>query len=150
MLNMYYSKFQPNLNSNNNTQCSNCQTKTTPLWRRDPSGNALCNACGLFLKLHGVVRPRSLKTDVIKKRNRQNSQTRREQLLNNKRQRRDIQQQQQQQQQQPSLPLINHSLLPITTTSQHTTVVDNSFCSLLDLDFTNIPPEMLLFNTFNH
>ncbi|KAK3304861.1 uncharacterized protein B0T15DRAFT_558929 [Chaetomium strumarium] len=26
--------------------------------------------CGLFLKLHGVVRPLSLKTDVIKKRNR--------------------------------------------------------------------------------
>ncbi|PVH16653.1 uncharacterized protein CXQ87_004949 [Candidozyma duobushaemuli] len=28
----------------------------------------LCNACGLFLKLHGTVRPLSLKTDVIKKR----------------------------------------------------------------------------------
>jgi hypothetical protein len=52
------------------TECSNCSTKTTPLWRRDPAGNPLCNACGLFLKLHGVVRPLSLKTDVIKKRNR--------------------------------------------------------------------------------
>ena len=52
------------------TQCYNCSTQTTPLWRRDPSGNPLCNACGLFLKLHGVVRPLSLKTDVIKKRNR--------------------------------------------------------------------------------
>ena len=30
----------------------------------------MCNACGLFLKLHGEVRPLSLKTDVIKKRNR--------------------------------------------------------------------------------
>ncbi|KAG2201408.1 hypothetical protein INT47_001457 [Mucor saturninus] len=56
------------------TQCANCSTKTTPLWRRDPTGNALCNACGLFLKLHGVVRPLSLKTDVIKKRNRSNAQ----------------------------------------------------------------------------
>lgn len=55
---------------NGQTQCYNCSTKTTPLWRRDPSGNPLCNACGLFLKLHGVVRPLSLKTDVIKKRNR--------------------------------------------------------------------------------
>lgn len=30
----------------------------------------MCNACGLFFKLHGVVRPPSLKMDLIKKRNR--------------------------------------------------------------------------------
>jgi hypothetical protein len=52
------------------TQCTNCNTTTTPLWRRNPEGKPLCNACGLFLKLHGVVRPLSLKTNVIKKRNR--------------------------------------------------------------------------------
>ncbi|KZV82509.1 hypothetical protein EXIGLDRAFT_684768 [Exidia glandulosa HHB12029] len=52
------------------TVCTNCQTTNTPLWRRDPDGQPLCNACGLFFKLHGVVRPLSLKTDVIKKRNR--------------------------------------------------------------------------------
>ncbi|GBC08162.1 hypothetical protein RclHR1_07940001 [Rhizophagus clarus] len=52
------------------TTCTNCHTQTTPLWRRNPEGQPLCNACGLFLKLHGVVRPLSLKTDVIKKRNR--------------------------------------------------------------------------------
>ncbi|KAH7923717.1 hypothetical protein BV22DRAFT_1196481 [Leucogyrophana mollusca] len=52
------------------TACTNCQTTNTPLWRRDPEGQPLCNACGLFYKLHGVVRPLSLKTDVIKKRNR--------------------------------------------------------------------------------
>lgn len=50
--------------------CKNCSTTNTPLWRRDPQGNPLCNACGLFLKLHGVMRPLSLKTNVIKKRNR--------------------------------------------------------------------------------
>lgn len=33
-------------------------------------GSVLCNACGLFLKLHGRPRPISLKTDVIKSRNR--------------------------------------------------------------------------------
>ncbi|KAF2083148.1 hypothetical protein K490DRAFT_15583, partial [Saccharata proteae CBS 121410] len=63
-----------NNNNNNNsgvpTTCTNCFTQTTPLWRRNPEGHPLCNACGLFLKLHGVVRPLSLKTDVIKKRNR--------------------------------------------------------------------------------
>ncbi|EPY51994.1 transcription factor Gaf1 [Schizosaccharomyces cryophilus OY26] len=50
--------------------CTNCQTHTTPLWRRSPDGQPLCNACGLFMKINGVVRPLSLKTDVIKKRNR--------------------------------------------------------------------------------
>ncbi|KAI8089002.1 uncharacterized protein BX664DRAFT_385575 [Halteromyces radiatus] len=54
----------------NRTQCHNCRTRTTPLWRRNPQGQPLCNACGLFLKLHGIVRPLSLKSDVIKKRNR--------------------------------------------------------------------------------
>lgn len=50
------------------TECSNCGTLKTPLWRKDTSGNTLCNACGLFLKLHGSTRPLSLKTDVIRKR----------------------------------------------------------------------------------
>lgn len=58
--------------SNDSTQptCQNCTTSTTPLWRRDEIGSVLCNACGLFLKLHGRARPISLKTDVIKSRNR--------------------------------------------------------------------------------
>ena len=64
--------FSTSLNNNSETptECTNCKTRTTPLWRRNPEGQPLCNACGLFLKLHGEVRPLSLKTDVIKKRNR--------------------------------------------------------------------------------
>ncbi|KAG0166103.1 hypothetical protein DFQ28_002767 [Apophysomyces sp. BC1034] len=50
--------------------CSNCSTTTTPLWRRDEEGAPLCNACGLYLKLHHERRPLSMKTDVIKKRQR--------------------------------------------------------------------------------
>ncbi|KAM0239317.1 hypothetical protein ACHAPO_003288 [Fusarium lateritium] len=71
--------------------CHNCSTSTTPLWRRDEYGAVLCNACGLFLKLHGRARPISLKTDVIKSRNR--VKTMRPDLANKKKQ----QQQQQQQ-----------------------------------------------------
>lgn len=58
------------MNSNTTPICKNCHTSTTPLWRRDELGAVLCNACGLFLKLHGRPRPISLKTDVIKSRNR--------------------------------------------------------------------------------
>lgn len=57
-------------NNTHSPVCKNCLTSTTPLWRRDEKGAVLCNACGLFLKLHGRPRPISLKTDVIKSRNR--------------------------------------------------------------------------------
>lgn len=58
------------INSHSGSICYNCKTETTPLWRRDEHGNTLCNACGLFLKLHGTSRPINLKTSVIKSRNR--------------------------------------------------------------------------------
>ncbi|CCG20845.1 hypothetical protein CORT_0A04570 [Candida orthopsilosis Co 90-125] len=38
-------------------QCTNCETRTTPLWRKSNNGDLLCNACGLFYKLHGTLRP---------------------------------------------------------------------------------------------
>ncbi|CDH49353.1 hypothetical protein RO3G_15635 [Lichtheimia corymbifera JMRC:FSU:9682] len=50
--------------------CSNCATTTTPLWRRDENGAPLCNACGLYLKLHHAKRPLSLKNNTIRKRQR--------------------------------------------------------------------------------
>ncbi|KAJ1734671.1 hypothetical protein LPJ61_000946 [Coemansia biformis] len=52
------------------TYCTNCKTCKTPLWRRDEAGNPLCNACGLYYKLHKASRPISLKSDVIRKRQR--------------------------------------------------------------------------------
>lgn len=57
-----------------NGPCSNCQTTKTPLWRRSIKGEPLCNACGLFWKLHGVNRPLSLKKDTIQRRNRGQNQ----------------------------------------------------------------------------
>lgn len=34
--------------------CSNCSTYTTTLWRRNGDGLPVCNACGLYKKLHKV------------------------------------------------------------------------------------------------
>nr|XP_054750244.1 trans-acting T-cell-specific transcription factor GATA-3-like [Lytechinus pictus] len=36
------------------TSCANCQATATTLWRRNPNGDPVCNACGLYYKLHGV------------------------------------------------------------------------------------------------
>ncbi|VDM36228.1 unnamed protein product [Hydatigera taeniaeformis] len=36
------------------TICSNCHTATTTLWRRNNNGEPVCNACGLYFKLHSV------------------------------------------------------------------------------------------------
>jgi hypothetical protein len=50
--------------------CMNCSTLNTPLWRRTDDGRPLCNACGLYYKTHQAHRPLSMKTNVIKKRQR--------------------------------------------------------------------------------
>ncbi|RXN10295.1 GATA-binding factor 1-A-like protein [Labeo rohita] len=52
------------------TQCANCQTSTTTLWRRNSSGEPVCNACGLYFKLHNVNRPLTMKKEGIQTRNR--------------------------------------------------------------------------------
>ncbi|EPQ08830.1 Erythroid transcription factor [Myotis brandtii] len=56
------------------TQCTNCQTTTTTLWRRNASGDPVCNACGLYYKLHQVNRPLTMRKDGIQTRNRKASQ----------------------------------------------------------------------------
>ncbi|XP_072175420.1 uncharacterized protein [Diadema setosum] len=50
--------------------CANCHTSTTTLWRRNKDGEPVCNACGLYFKLHGVNRPLAMKKDGIQTRKR--------------------------------------------------------------------------------
>ncbi|KZS03427.1 GATA binding protein [Daphnia magna] len=38
------------------TTCANCKTTMTTLWRRNHNGEPVCNACGLYYKLHNVSR----------------------------------------------------------------------------------------------
>ncbi|TMS39631.1 hypothetical protein L596_006124 [Steinernema carpocapsae] len=54
--------------------CANCKTTTTTLWRRNGSGEPVCNACGLYYKLHNVSRPMTMKKDGIQTRNRKLTQ----------------------------------------------------------------------------
>ncbi|XP_058123953.1 uncharacterized protein LOC131265677 isoform X2 [Anopheles coustani] len=50
--------------------CTNCGTTTTTIWRRNMRGEMVCNACGLYFKLHGVNRPHTMRRDTIHTRRR--------------------------------------------------------------------------------
>ncbi|CAG2204328.1 GATA4 [Mytilus edulis] len=68
-------KFEKNFDKVNNRSrmglsCANCGTTTTTLWRRNSEGEPVCNACGLYYKLHQVARPMSMKKDGIQTRKR--------------------------------------------------------------------------------
>ncbi|EJW02875.1 hypothetical protein EDEG_02755 [Edhazardia aedis USNM 41457] len=56
-------------------RCKNCNTNATPLWRRY-NRDYLCNACGLYMRIHQKHRPVELASGNIKQRvrNRKSSQ----------------------------------------------------------------------------
>ncbi|XP_056272816.1 zinc finger transcription factor Trps1 isoform X2 [Pseudoliparis swirei] len=45
--------------------CANCLTTKTSLWRKNSNGGYVCNACGLYQKLHSTPRP----LNIIKQNN---------------------------------------------------------------------------------
>ncbi|ESO01475.1 hypothetical protein HELRODRAFT_93034, partial [Helobdella robusta] len=62
---------------NSGLKCANCQTNLTTLWRRNKNGEPVCNACGLYYKLHNISRPITMKKDGIQSRNRKSKSTER-------------------------------------------------------------------------
>ncbi|KAJ2855166.1 hypothetical protein GGI22_004234, partial [Coemansia erecta] len=47
--------------------CANCEVTSTPLWRRSNDDTLLCNACGLYYKLHNTHRPKTLRSNGARK-----------------------------------------------------------------------------------
>ncbi|KAL0092752.1 hypothetical protein J3Q64DRAFT_1818875 [Phycomyces blakesleeanus] len=56
--------------SGDDVQCTNCQQTQTPLWRKNDRGEPLCNACGLYAKLHQKDRPVEMRKTTIQRRRR--------------------------------------------------------------------------------
>ncbi|KAF7359897.1 Gata zinc finger domain-containing protein [Mycena venus] len=49
-------------------ECSHCHTHRTSVWRRSRIGAKLCNACGVYERLHGFDRPLALRKDKVGRR----------------------------------------------------------------------------------
>jgi Zn ribbon nucleic-acid-binding protein len=50
------------------TVCHNCGTDTTTMWRRNRAGENLCNACGLYERVHNHPRPLHMHMKSIRRR----------------------------------------------------------------------------------
>jgi len=51
-------------------ECANCSQTQTPLWRKNDAGEPICNACGLYAKLHKRARPVTMRKSKISRRRR--------------------------------------------------------------------------------
>ncbi|CAH8430686.1 unnamed protein product [Dicrocoelium dendriticum] len=71
-----FPQFEPSLMNLNQSirrsgqVCVNCATSSTTLWRRNADGDPVCNACGLYFKLHKINRPMNMKKEGIQTRKR--------------------------------------------------------------------------------
>ncbi|KAI8604482.1 hypothetical protein EDD21DRAFT_291766, partial [Dissophora ornata] len=57
-------------NSGTIIECANCGQTQTPLWRKDAKGQSICNACGLYARLHQRDRPITMRKSKITRRKR--------------------------------------------------------------------------------
>ncbi|KAI1317027.1 hypothetical protein EDD11_009093 [Mortierella claussenii] len=60
----------PPMTAKQGIQCANCSQTQTPLWRKNDAGEPICNACGLYAKLHHCDRPVAMKKAKIARRRR--------------------------------------------------------------------------------
>ncbi|XP_074040849.1 uncharacterized protein isoform X1 [Leptinotarsa decemlineata] len=68
--NLVKGKGGPGIKTRVDLHCTNCGTQTTTIWRRNLRGEMVCNACGLYFKLHGIDRPVTMRRDTIHTRRR--------------------------------------------------------------------------------
>jgi transcription elongation factor Elf1 len=59
---------QSDLGDTSASRCNNCNTTKTTAWRRDHEGKLVCNACGLYYRLHRTNRPVHMRKDFIQQR----------------------------------------------------------------------------------
>ncbi|KAG0270585.1 hypothetical protein DFQ27_004297 [Actinomortierella ambigua] len=60
----------PVMTAKQGIECANCSQTQTPLWRKNEHGEPICNACGLYAKLHNRDRPVTMRKAKITRRRR--------------------------------------------------------------------------------
>ncbi|KAG0049935.1 hypothetical protein BGZ83_005238 [Gryganskiella cystojenkinii] len=60
----------PLMTAKQGIECANCSQTQTPLWRKNDAGDPICNACGLYAKLHNRDRPVTMRKSKITRRRR--------------------------------------------------------------------------------
>ncbi|KAH7044208.1 iron transporter biosynthesis regulating transcription factor, partial [Linnemannia elongata] len=55
----------PLMTAKQGIECANCSQTQTPLWRKNDAGEPICNACGLYAKLHHRDRPVTMRKTKI-------------------------------------------------------------------------------------
>jgi len=60
----------PLMTAKQGIECANCSQTQTPLWRKNDAGEPICNACGLYAKLHNRDRPVTMRKTKITRRRR--------------------------------------------------------------------------------
>ncbi|KAG5513504.1 hypothetical protein PMAC_000936 [Pneumocystis sp. 'macacae'] len=62
-----------NIRSSTKMVCVNCEVTQTSLWRKNEFGKPVCNACGLYEKLHHTQRPVTMRKEQVVRRRRYKS-----------------------------------------------------------------------------